>query len=1147
MSISAPFIHRPVATSLLTIGLALAGMLAFFLLPVSPMPNVDFPVIVVTASLPGASPETVATSVTTPLERHLGTIAGVTEMTSSSAVGNARISLQFELSRDIDGAARDVEAAIQGARVDLPTSLRSNPTYRKINPADAPVLILALTSETLTGGQIYDSASTIMQQKLLQVQGIGDVTIGGGSLPAVRVELNPRALFQYGIGLEDVRAALSAANANSPKGALQENGQRFQIYVNDTATQAAEYQTLIVAYRNNAAVRLKDVATVSTGVEDVRNLGLADGTTAILVVLHRQPGANVIDVVDRVRALIPDLQASIPASIRIIETNDRTETIRASLRDVERTLLIAIALVVLVVFLMLRDGRAALVPSVAVPLSLIGTFGAMYLLGFSLDNLSLMALTVATGFVVDDAIVMLENIARHVEEGMPRIKAALLGASEVGFTVLAMSLSLVAVFLPILLMGGLVGRTFREFAITLSVAIGISLVVSLTTTPMMCAFVLRGQRGQHRQGRFLTAMERGFDAMRDFYGRTLTSALDHPRLVMLVLLTTVGLNIYLFAIIPKGFFPQQDTGTLNGNLRADQSISFQAMVQKLRTTMSIVQQDPAVQDVVGYTGGGGYGATNTANIFVGLKPLKERHDKSDRVIARLRAKLAVVTGARLYLQAVQDIRAGARQSNSQYQYTILADSLQDLRTWTPKITDALKNVPELADVNSDQQDKGLTVALKIDRATAARLGINLSNIDNTLYDAFGQRQVSTIYNDMNQYHVVMEVDPSFWQNPETLREVWVSTTGGALSGTQTTAAGFGSFSSSTSAATNSSSTTGTNTNVATISSAPAGSSTSSNTIAGTTTAATGTVAASANSSSLASAQTATAAQNLALNQLTNSARGGASTGASVSTSAETMVPLAGISEYGPGTTPLAINHQGPFVATTFSFNLPEGVSLGTAINVIGSTMRALRVPISVHGSFAGTAQIFQQSLSSEPVLIAAAIVAVYIVLGVLYESYVHPITILSTLPSAGVGAVLALLIFGTEFSLIALIGVILLIGIVKKNAIMMIDVALETERTQKVDARTAIYEACLLRFRPIMMTTMAALLGAVPLAVTTGSGAEMRQPLGISIVGGLLVSQVLTLYTTPVVYLYLDRLRVWASTRTRRGVRAYEGPREQYS
>ncbi len=1140
MSISAPFIRRPVATTLLTIGLALAGGLAFFLLPVSPMPNVDFPVIVVSASLPGASPETVATSVTTPLERHLGTIAGVTEMTSQSAVGSSRVVLQFELSRDIDGAARDVEAAIQGARVDLPTSLRSNPTYRKINPADAPVLILALTSDTLTGGQIYDSASTIMQQKLLQVQGVGDVTIGGGSLPAVRVELNPRALFQYGIGLEDVRAALSAANANSPKGALQQGDQRYQIYVNDTATHAADYQSLIVAYRNNAAVRLQDVATVSTGVEDVRNLGLADGTTAILVVLHRQPGANVIDVVDRVRALIPELQASIPASIRIIQTNDRTETIRASLRDVERTLLIAIALVVLVVFLMLRDARAALVPSVAVPLSLIGTFGAMYLLGFSLDNLSLMALTVATGFVVDDAIVMLENIARHVEQGMPRLQAALLGAREVGFTVLAMSLSLVAVFLPILLMGGLVGRTFREFALTLSVAIAISLVVSLTTTPMMCAYVLRSER--RRQGRFLTAMERGFDAMRDFYGRTLRVALEHPRTVMLVLAATVALNFYLFAIVPKGFFPQQDTGTLMGNLRADQSISFQAMVQKLRTAMAIVQSDPAVQDVVGFTGGGGGGgpggATNTANIFVGLKPLAQRKVKSDRVIARLRAKLSVVTGARLYLQAIQDIRAGARQSNSQYQYTILADSLEDLRKWTPRITDALKTVPELADINSDQQDRGLTVALKIDRTTAARLGINLSNIDNTLYDAFGQRQVSTIYNDMNQYHVVMEVDPSFWQNPETLKEVWVSTTGGALSGTQTSAAGVGSFSS------------GTSTTSAGGASSPGSLPGSISTIA--TTGATGTTgnttpSASSGSSTLAPTATSVAAHNLALNQLTNSGRGSASTGASISTSAETMVPLATFADYGPGTTPLAINHQGPFVATTFSFNLPEAVSLGTAIAAIGGTMQSLHVPISVHGSFAGTAQIFQQSLSSEPWLILAAIVAVYIVLGVLYESYVHPITILSTLPSAGVGAVLALLLFGTEFSLIALIGVILLIGIVKKNAIMMIDVALEAERTRHIAAPAAIYEACLLRFRPIMMTTMAALLGAVPLAVTTGSGAEMRQPLGISIVGGLIVSQVLTLYTTPVVYLYLDRFRAWLSTLSRRRHKFQDGAQQQFT
>jgi multidrug efflux pump len=1121
MSISTPFIRRPVATSLLTLGLALAGGLAFFLLPVSPMPNVDFPVIVVSASLPGASPETVATSVTTPLERHLGTIAGVTEMTSQSAVGNSRISLQFELSRDIDGAARDVEAAIQGARVDLPSSLRSNPTYRKINPAGAPVLILALTSDTMTGGQIYDSASTIMEQKLLQVQGIGDVTIGGGSLPAVRVELNPRALFQYGIGLEDVRAALSAANANSPKGAIQQGDQRYQIYVNDTATHAADYQPLIVAYRNNAAVRLQDVATISTGVEDVRNLGLADGKPAILVVLFRQPGANVIDVVDRVRALLPELQASIPASIRIIPTNDRTETIRASLHDVETTLLIAIALVVLVVFLMLRNARAALVPSVAVPLSLIGTFGAMYLLGFSLDNLSLMALTVATGFVVDDAIVVLENISRHVEQGMPRLQAALLGAREVGFTVLAMSLSLVAVFLPILLMGGLVGRTFREFAVTLSVAIAISLAVSLTTTPMMCAYVLG--REQRQQGRFLTAMERGFDAMRDFYGRTLRGALDHPRTVMLVLAATVALNFYLFAIVPKGFFPQQDTGTLTGNLRADQSISFQAMVQKLRSAMTILQQDPAVQDVVGFTGSGGSGATNTANIYVGLKPLAQRKVKSDRVIARLRTQLAVITGARVYLQAIQDIRAGARQSNSQYQYTILADSLQDLRTWMPKITDALKNVPELADVNSDQQDKGLTVALKIDRATSARLGINLSDIDNTLYDAFGQRQVSTIYNDMNQYHVVMEVEPSFWQNPETLKEVWVSTSGGALSGTQTTSTGSSSYKVESSATTASASTGNTSSGIPASTPAVSGS-TGLTTAPSTTSTSTGTSTSTSTSTLTA---TSNAAQNLALNALTNSGRGSASTGASVSTSTETMVPLATFAEYGPGTTPLAINHQGPFVATTFSFNLPEDVALGTAIAAIARTIQNLHVPVSVHGSFAGTAQVFQQSLASEPWLIVAAIVAVYIVLGVLYESYVHPITILSTLPSAGVGAVLALLLFGTEFSLIALIGVILLIGIVKKNAIMMIDVALETERTRQVDARTAIYDACLLRFRPIMMTTMAALLGAVPLAVTTGSGAEMRQPLGISIVGGLIFSQVLTLYTTPVVYLYLDRFRLW--------------------
>ncbi|HEX4378256.1 MAG TPA: efflux RND transporter permease subunit [Steroidobacteraceae bacterium] len=1105
MSISTPFIRRPVATTLLTIGLALAGGLAFFLLPVSPMPNVDLPTIVVSATLPGASPETVATSVTTPLERHLGTIAGVTEMTSQSAVGSSRVILQFDLNRDIDGASRDVEAAIQASRVDLPTSLRSNPSYRKLNPSDAPVMILALTSNSLTAGQIYDSASTILEQKLLQVQGIGDVTIGGSSLPAVRVELNPRALFRYGIGLEDVRAALSAANANSPKGGVDFGNRRYQIYVNDTATHAEECRQLIVAYRNNAGVRLQDVATVTDGVENVRNLGLADGQPAVLLVLHRQPGANVIDVVDRIRALVPELQASIPASIRIIQTNDRTETIRASLHDVERTLLIAIALVVLVVFVTLRNVRAALIPSIAVPLSLVGTFGAMYLLGFSLDNLSLMALTVATGFVVDDAIVVLENISRHIEEGMPRIDAALRGAREVGFTVLAMSLSLIAVFLPILLMGGIVGRTFREFALTLSVAIVISMIVSLTTTPMMCAYVLKA--GSDSQGRFMRAMERRFEAMRRFYGRTLDGALGHPLAVMLVLLATVVLNFYLYAVIPKGFFPQQDTGTLIGNLRADQSISFQAMSQKLRDVQAIVQSDPAVQDVVGFTGGGGGGgATNTANLFVGLKPLDERKESSDRVIARLRAKLAPITGVRLFLQAIQDIRAGGRQSNSQYQYTVLSDDLGLLTEWVPRITEALKGDPELSDINSDRQDKGLDIALNIDRNSAARLGINLSEIDNTLYDAFGQRQVSTIYNDMNQYHVVMEVEPDFWQSPDTLKDIWVSTSGGALSGTQSSAGAVGAFAP---AASSSVITSPTTTSLASVSISAASAS--------------GAPATSAVSVALAPAA---AAQNAALNALANSARGGASTGASIATSSETTVPLAAFTSYGPSTTPLAINHQGPFVATTFSFNLPEGESLSTAIAAIARTMQEIHVPIAVHGSFAGTAQVFQQSLSNEPLLIAAAIFAVYVVLGVLYESYVHPITILSTLPSAGVGAVLALLLFNAEFSLIALIGVILLIGIVKKNAIMMIDVALDTERSRGVDPRTAIYDACLLRFRPIMMTTFAALLGAIPLAVTTGSGAEMRQPLGISIVGGLIVSQVLTLYTTPVVYLYLDRLRL---------------------
>ena len=1075
MNLTTTFIRRPIATTLLTCGLALSGLLSYRLLPVAPLPQVDLPTIMVSASLPGASPQTVATSVTTPLERHLGTIAGVSEMTSQSSVGNSRVILQFDLSRDINGAARDVEAAIQGARVDLPTSLRSNPTYRRMNPADMPVMIMALTSDTLTAGQIYDSASTVMQQKLLQVSGVGDVTIGGSSLPAVRIELNPRALFKYGIGLEDVRAALSAANANSPKGGLDMGDQRFQIYANDTATSAAEYQSLIIAWRNNAAVRLQDVARVTDGVEDLRNLGLADGKTSIILLIRRQPGANVIQISDQIHALLPELQASLPSSIHIVPSVDRTQTIRASLRDVNLTLVIAVLLVVLVVFVALRNVRAAIIPSVAVPLSLIGTFGAMYLLGYSLDNLSLMSLTVATGFVVDDAIVMLENISRHIEAGMPRIEAAILGAKEVGFTVLAMTLSLIAVFLPILAMGGLQGRILREFAMTLSISILVSLAVSLTTTPMMCAYLLRPEGKEQKP--WAQRSERVFDAMRDFYARTLRVALDHPRTLMVTLLLTIVLNVYLYIIIPKSLFPQQDTGALMGMARADQSISFQAMSGKLRAMMDIVQHDPAVDHVVGFTGGGGSGgpggSTNSAQVFVGLKPLAERHVSSDVVVARLRTRMSKIEGARLFLQSVQDLRSGGRQSNAQYQYTLLGDSPDELNLWTPRITEALSAEPTLTDVSSDKQDAGLDIKLNLDRATAARLGINPTGIDNTLYDAFGQRQVSTIYKDMNQYHVVMEVDPSFWQTPDSLKDMWISTAGAAVTGTQSSAGAAGAFTASSAAA------------------APVNS----------------------------------AAHNQSLNQLASSSKG-ASTGASVSTSSELMVPLTSLSSYGPGTTALAINHQGTFVASTVSFNLAPGVSLSTATDTITRTMRQLHVPVSIHGTFAGTAQVFQQAQGTQALLILAAIVAVYVVLGILYESYTHPLTILSTLPSAGVGALIALILFKTEFSMIAMIGVILLIGIVKKNAIMMIDVAIATERRGHTDSRTAIYEACLLRFRPIMMTTMAALLGALPLAVNHGNGAELRQPLGIAIVGGLILSQILTLYTTPVVYLYLDRLRL---------------------
>jgi multidrug efflux pump len=1013
VNLSAPFIERPVATALLTLGVALAGLVAFMLLPVSSLPRVDFPTISVFASLPGASPETMAATVATPLERTLGRIAGVTEMTSSSSQGSTRITLQFDLNRDINGAARDVQAAINAARSQLPTSLPSNPTYRKVNPAEAPIMILALTSDTLTQGQMYDAASTILAQKLSQVQGIGQVSLGGSSLPAVRVELNPATLNKYGIGVEEVRAAIAAANANRPKGSVEDGERHWQVAASDQAKQASEYLPLIIAFRNGAAVRLADVAEVIDSVQDLRNAGSSNGKPSVLITLNRQPGANTIETVDRVKRLLPQLTASIPGAIDLTVVADRTVTIRASLHEVERTLAISTALVILVVFLFLRNGRAALIPSVAVPVSLIGTFGVMYLCGYSLNNLSLMALIIATGFVVDDAIVVLENISRYIEKGMSPMEAALRGTREVGFTVLSMSLSLVAVFIPILLMGGVVGRLFREFAVTLSAAILISMVVSLTTTPMMCSRLLKREA---KHGRLYAASERAFGWVLGRYETSLAWALRHPRFIILLLLATVGLNVYLYVIVPKGFFPQQDTGRLSGSIQADQSISFQAMQQKLSNFIEIIRADPAVESVVGFTGGG---QRNSGSMFISLKPLKERRESADQVIARLRDKLANEPGANLFLQAVQDIRIGGRPGGAQYQYTLQADNLDELNEWAPQIRLALSQISQLADVNTDQQDRGLQTTLVIDRAAASRLGITPRQIDATLYDLFGQRQVSTIYSQLNQYRVVMEAAAQYRQRPEALSDVYIRTPDG------------------------------------------------------------------------------------------------------------NQVPLSAISRYEPTNTTLSVNHQGQFAATTISFNLPPGVSLSDATRAINDTMNRIGVPSSIQGGFQGTARVFQASLENQPWLILAALLAVYIVLGVLYESYVHPITILSTLPSAGVGAILALILFDTEFSIIALIGVILLIGIVKKNAILMIDFALEAERKEGKSSEGAIFEACLLRFRPILMTTMAALLGALPLALGAGDGAELRRPLGMSIVGGLIVSQLLTLYTTPVVYLYMDRFRLW--------------------
>ncbi len=1083
MNISSPFINRPVATTLLTLGIALAGILAFLKLPVAPLPQVDFPTISVNAQLPGASPTTVATSVASPLERHLGQIADVTEMTSQSGIGQTRITLQFGLNRDIDGAARDVQAAIVAARADLPASLRSNPTYRKVNPADAPILILAMTSKTLTQGQMYDAASNVLAQQLSQIGGIGQVIIGGSALPAVRVELNPQAMFKYGIGLEDVRAALASANANSPKGTIDDGDRRYQLYTNDQATKASDYTPLVIAYRNGAAVLLSDVAEVLNSVEDVRNLGLSNGQPSVVIILFRQPGANIISTIDSVKAELPALEAAMPADVNVSIAIDRSTTIRQSLHDTEVTLVIAIALVTVVVYFFLRNFSATLIPSVAVPVSILGTFGAMYLLGYSLDILSLMALTIATGFVVDDAIVVLENISRYLEAGMPRLQAALLGAREVGFTVLSISLSLIAVFLPILLMGGIVGRLFREFTLTLSLAIMISLVISLTTTPMMCALFLRSSAT--RDGRSRSPL---FDRALAGYERSLSWALQHSRIVLAVFFGAIILNIVLFMIVPRGFFPEQDTGRLIGSLQADQSVSFQLMTQKLRQMTEIVQDDPAVENVVGYTGvgsGGGFGSINTGSVFVSLKPIGER-PPMDQVLARLRPKLAKVPGGRLFLFGVQDVRAGGRQSNAEYQYTLQSDDADELFKWTQRLVNEIEHSQIMADVSSDQQQRGLESDLVIDRDTASRLGITPAQIDNTLYDAFGQRQVSVIYSAINQYHVVMEIDPRYTQYPASLGEIYVATSGGGAAGTAQTNAPVGTVAAKTSER---------------------------------STASTSEAAAAANNNS---------ARNASINALANTGKGATSSGAAVSTAQETMIPLAAMSHYNAGNAPLSVSHQGLFVAATISFNLRPGAALGDAANEIEAATKRIRMPVTIHGTFAGTAQVFQQSLDNEKILIAAAIAAVYILLGVLYESYIHPITILSTLPSAGVGAILALMLFHTEFDIIGLIGVILLIGIVKKNAIMMIDFAIEAKRAGHLNSRDAIYQACILRFRPIMMTTSAAILGAVPLAVSFGNGSEIRRPLGIAIVGGLLISQLLTLYTTPVLYLYLDRLGQWS-------------------
>jgi multidrug efflux pump len=1076
MNLSAVFIKRPVATTLLTIGIALSGALAFFKLPVAPLPNISFPTILVQAKQAGASPNTMASSVAEPLERHLGLISDVTEMTSESGVGSTRITLQFGLDRDINGAARDVEAAIQAARADLPTSLRSNPTYNKLNPADAPIMVLALTSKTMTPGQLYDSADTVLEQQFSQISGIGQAELGGSALPAVRVDLQPGPLNKYGIGLEDVRAALAAANADSPKGFVVQGGQRLQLYANDQATVAEQYRNLVIAYRNGAAVHLSDVAAVTNSVENTQNAGYFNGKPAVLVILHPTPSANIIQTVDQINAALPRLEAALPPSIHVEVALDRSQSIRGALADTERTLLIAILLVIGVVFIFLRSTRATFIPGIAVPVSIIGTFGPMYLLGFSIDNLSLMALTIATGFVVDDAVVVVENTQRHLEDGMEPMAAALRGGAEVSFTVLSMSTSLIAVFLPILLMPGLVGRLFREFAETLSITIIISLLISLTTTPMLCALFLRHDpTPRSKQNRFIRGLETGFNRLQSHYATSLGWALRHARIVGGILLLTVALNVFLFVVVPKGFFPEQDNGLIIGTIDADQSISFALMSEKLKRLQTIVQDDPGVASVSGFTGGR---STNSGFLFIKLKPSDERVSAT-QIVARLRKPLAAIAGARTFLVPAQDLRVGGRQSSAAYQYTLLSDDSAALYAWIPKIVAALQQDSQLADVNSDLQQGGLETDLQINRAVASAYNITPGQIDNTLYDAYGQRSVSTIYSALNQYQVIMELAPQYLQTPDMLKQIYVSTSGGSASGTSKT-------------------------------NFPAG-----------------TVATTTSASSAASSVTNIAldsATNQATNSIATSGKSSASSGTAVSTHQETMVPLSALASYAPGTTPVSVNHENGQLASTISFNLPAGVALGTAAAEIQKTMSNLDVPVSIHGSFAGTAAAFKSSVGTEPLLILAALAAVYIVLGILYESIVHPITIISTIPSAGIGALLLLLLLNIPLTIIALIGVILLIGIVKKNAILMIDFALQLERGQNIPPEEAIFQAAVLRFRPIMMTTFAAILGALPLAIGLGQGASLRQPLGITIIGGLIVSQALTLYTTPVVYLFLDRL-----------------------